>query len=517
MAGRPGAARAGPGGRRRGGARCEPAAADRRPRDARRPPRRPADPRQLPGRQPHRLHDGPDAVGARTAWSACSGSTTGSSRGSARSTATTCWPARRSPASATSAPRTASCCSTRSAPPPRRLVVTYTGADAAQRPGPAARRTPRRAARRPRPHHRGAGARRQVVVKHPLQGFDLRNVEPGRLGTPDAVHLRPADAGGRDRRARAAAGPAAVPRPSRWPSRSRGPLPTTIALADLVSFFRDPVKGFFRALDLTLPWDVDGVSDAMPVEIDQLETWGVGDRMLADMLRGIHPDTAREIEWRRGALPPGQLGWRKATEVRETAMNLAVAALTHRQVAPQALRRRHRPARRPSAHRHDHAGLRRPAGRGRLLPARRQAPARVVGPAAGARGRPPRPQLDGADHRPRPARHARPPSGCSARPSTSRSTLLTDLVDLYDEGRRAPLQLPLKTSFAWASAAHIGQEPRPEALQEVEEPAGSPARTPTRPTSGSGASTPTSPTCTAARRLAERLWFPLLRSERGPL
>ena len=48
--------------------------------------------------------------------------------------------------------------------------------------------------------------------------------------------------------------------------------------------------GFFRALELILPWDVDGVSDAMPVEIDQLETWGVGDRMLEDMMRGIHPD-----------------------------------------------------------------------------------------------------------------------------------------------------------------------------------------------------------------------------------
>ena len=74
----------------------------------------------------------------------------------------------------------------------------------------------------------------------------------------------------------------------------------------------------------------------MPVEIDQLETWGVGDRMLEDMMRGIHPDTAREIEWRRGALPPGQLGWRKASEVREIAMNLAIAALTHRQVEPKA-------------------------------------------------------------------------------------------------------------------------------------------------------------------------------------
>ena len=54
------------------------------------------------------------------------------------------------------------------------------------------------------------------------------------------------------------------------------------------------------------------------------------------MLRGIHPDEARQMEWRRGVLPPGRLGWRTATEIREQAMKLAVGALTHRQVAPQA-------------------------------------------------------------------------------------------------------------------------------------------------------------------------------------
>ena len=54
-----------------------------------------------------------------------------------------------------------------------------------------------------------------------------------------------------------------------------GPLPAPpiadVALADLVGFFKDPVKGFFRALDYTLPWEVDGVTDAMPVDIDALE------------------------------------------------------------------------------------------------------------------------------------------------------------------------------------------------------------------------------------------------------
>ena len=95
------------------------------------------------------------------------------------------------------------------------LVVTYTGADAhtgqdrARPPYPSAScSTPSTAP----PRRRSAS---EIVVQHPLQGFDLRNVEPGRLGTPDAVHLRPADAGRRDGRHRRAAGPAAVPRSSR--------------------------------------------------------------------------------------------------------------------------------------------------------------------------------------------------------------------------------------------------------------------------------------------------------------
>ena len=114
-------------------------------------------------------------------------------------------------------------------------------------------------------------------------------------------------------------------------------------LADLVAFFRDPVKGFFRALDYTLPWEVDGVEDAMPVEIDALEEWTVGDRMLDDMLRGMDPDQARDAEWRRGTLPPGQLGWRKATEIRDQAS----AAGRGRPRLPQRRRRRRRRRHRP--------------------------------------------------------------------------------------------------------------------------------------------------------------------------
>ena len=75
------------------------------------------------------------------------------------------------------------------------------------------------------------------------------------------------------------------------------PADEDVALADLLAFFRDPVKGYLPGARLTLPWEVDGVSDVMPVEIDNLEKWSVGDRMLRDMLAG-HPP-------RRG--PPGRV------------------------------------------------------------------------------------------------------------------------------------------------------------------------------------------------------------------
>src|SRR6201999_2763218 len=128
--------------------------------------------------------------------------------------------------------------------------------------------------------------------EHPLQPFDVRNVEPGRLvpGVPfsfDSTVLRAA---------RAAIGERGEP-----PRFICGPLPPPppddVILADLVGFFKDPVKGFFRALEFTLPRDVDGVQDNMPVDIDNLEEWTVGDRMLGDILRGVTPDDARQAEW----------------------------------------------------------------------------------------------------------------------------------------------------------------------------------------------------------------------------
>ncbi|MGI9156119.1 MAG: exodeoxyribonuclease V subunit gamma [Marmoricola sp.] len=331
------------------------------------------------------------------------------------------------------------------------LVVTYTGADEhSGQPRPPAvplgelldaldRTTP-------------APVRESVVVHHPLQPFDRLNLEPGRLGTPGPFTFDPT--------ALVAATAAAGARPVHPPFLA-GPLTVPgrddVELADLLTFFRDPVRGFFRSLDLTLPWEVDGVSDAMPVEIDNLVKWQVGDRMLRDMLAGVHPDGALQAEWRRGTLPPGRLGWRTGTEIRENAMQLAIAALTHRQVAPEAfdvdvdLGGRRLTGTVPSvyAHRLVSVGYSRLDAR-QLLSAWVQLLALSVhdedrswtGLVIG-----------------RAARGTRPAARLFAPVGAESVALLADLVAIYDAGRREPLPLPLKTSFAWSQARATGNDP----------------------------------------------------------
>jgi exodeoxyribonuclease V gamma subunit len=291
-----------------------------------------------------------------------------------------------------------------------------------------------------------------IVTRHPLQPFDIKNVKPGELvpGTAftfDPTALTAAEAASGKRRAPTPF--IATPLPA--------PLPEDVALADLLDFFKDPVKGFFRALDCALPWDVDEVEDAMPVEIDPLDEWAVGDRMLRDMMRGMHPDTAAHAEWRRGTLPPGRLGVRKAKEIRDRARDLALAALRYRSGAGGAYEVDV-----------DLGGGRRLTGtitpvfgeRTVSVTYSKLAPKHVLAS-----------WIDLA------ALSAEQPDGgwtalCIGRgksknriatrlftPPPDPLTVLRDLVALYDAGRREPLPLPLKTSCAWAEARRHGDDP----------------------------------------------------------
>ena len=403
-----------------------------------------------------------------------------------------------------------------------KLVITYTGANALSgqaRPPAVPLAELLDALDVTTPH----SVRERVVVHHPLQPFDIRNVMPGELipGVPftfDATVLKAAKASTRER--------------SGQPKFISGPLPAQphedVALTDLLGFFKDPVKGFFRALDYTLPWDVDGVSDEISVDIDALEQWAVGDRMLGDMLRGMTPDDARQAEWRRGTLPPGQLGWRKAGELREQSALLAATAIGYRDAAADAY------------------DIDVDLGSGRRLTG-------TVSPVFGDRlvsvtysklgGKHLLaswiPLLALFAHHPdrdwsavcvgRPKRGGTPLEQFLGRPRDPAVEVLRDLVAIYDAGRREPLPLPIKTSYAWAGARHSGDDPEREALfrwksgkypAEDKEPAQVRAWGPNAwLTALMQPLRPDEEYEGENNRLgayAARLWLPMLRAERGP-
>ncbi len=360
--------------------------------------------------------------------------------------------------------------------------------------------------------------RERVVVGHPLQPFDIRNVIPGKLVPQVPFSFDPTVL----RSARVATG-----EHTQQPEFIAGPLPPPpaddVILADLVGFFKDPVKGFFRALEFTLPRDVDGVQDAMPVDIDNLEEWTVGDRMLGDILHGMTPDEARQAEWRRGTLPPGQLGWRKVNEIRDQVLLLATAARQYRSANARAY------------------DVDIDLGSGRRLTG-------TVSPVYGERlVSVTYSKLDGRHlleswipllaliaHVPggdwsavcigRPKRGTAPRVEGLGRPRGDAAETLRELVAIYDAGRREPLPLPVKTSYAWAAARHCGDDPQREAEHrwrwEDEEPAHVRAW---------GRNARLEALMQPLRRgeecdgednrlgaYAARLWLPMLRAERKP-
>jgi len=340
-----------------------------------------------------------------------------------------------------------------------KLVITYTGADehSGQPRPPAVPLAELLDALDMTVPDKPGQVRKRIVVEHPLQPFDIRNVIPGELVPQVPFSFDPTVL----RAARAATGVR-----SEAPGFiSTEPLPPPpaddVALADLVGFFKDPVKGFFRALDFTLPYDVEGVQDTMPVELNALEEWTVGDRMLDDILCGTISFDVREAEWRRGTLPPGKLGWQKVKEIRDQADLLATKAREYRQAEAQAY------------------DVDIDLGCGRRL-------AGTVSPVFGDRlVSVTYSKLDGkhlleswitllallvhdpgrdwsavcigrADDGTAPKVEGLGRPGPGAQQAVE---VLRELVAIYDAGRREPIPLPIKTSYAWAKARHYGDDP----------------------------------------------------------
>ena len=302
------------------------------------------------------------------------------------------------------------------------VVVTYTGANehtGAERPpavplGEILDATDRTTV---------TAVRDRVLVRHPLQSYDARNLEPGRLvGERPFSFDRAALAG-----AVAAAGPRTPPPPLLDGALPPRP-PEDVSLADLKAFLTHPVRAFLRGrLDVSTPFEPDELSDAIPVELDALEVWQVGDRLLREVLAGRDPTAVMTAELLRGTLPPGLLGSRALAGVTEECQKLFTRTADLREGEPAVDRRRRRPRQRPPAHRHRRTGVRRPAvvslGYSRLKPR-----SSGCSPGSTCSRCPPRSPTTAGPHTPsagsvpvrrpaRSARPARPPRGrLAARP-----------------------------------------------------------------------------------------------------
>ncbi|WP_067843483.1 exodeoxyribonuclease V subunit gamma [Nocardia lijiangensis] len=166
--------------------------------------------------------------------------------------------------------------------------------------------------------HVGAAGMDAVLVRHPLQGFDRRNFHAERPFSFDTVALAGALAAGRP----------PVPHPVFLPEPLPAPEPSDVALADLMSFAEHPVRAFlWQRLGLRVPEHEEDIADRLPIELDGLAKWELGERMLTARLTGVDANGLRAAEWRRGTLPPFGLGGAVLDEIEHTVDKLVRASL----------------------------------------------------------------------------------------------------------------------------------------------------------------------------------------------
>ncbi|HEY5878453.1 MAG TPA: exodeoxyribonuclease V subunit gamma [Nakamurella sp.] len=294
-----------------------------------------------------------------------------------------------------------------------------------------------------------------VIIRHPLQPFDSRTVSAGALGRSGPFTFDPVALGG----AVALSGPrrpATLLSPEPLPIADPPPDVELDAVADLLTH---PAKGFLRRrLEVAVPFEQDDPPDDLPVELDALQLYKIGDRILQDRLADVPEEECRHAEWRRGLLPPARLGGRALDAVLDE-----VRPLVDRTVSLRSARRRT-----------VEVSVALPGGRrlrgtvggvhGSTLVvvsySRLGARARLrswlgllaltgTDPAVGWTA-----ATVGRGDRGRPQCATLPPlSGDRAR------DLLADLVAVYEQGLAAPLPLPLKTGEKYADARGRGIDP----------------------------------------------------------
>lgn len=160
--------------------------------------------------------------------------------------------------------------------------------------------------------------RDRILVRQPLQPYAERLLLADRPTTFDPVALAAAEAA-RDPQPRRPFLPDAVSAP--------GP---DLTIDDLRRFLNNPARALLDHLDVALPYDVDPPRNDIPISLDALERWSVGDQLVSSVLAGRSPDAAIAAALHRGVLPPGDLGADALREIAAAAQDVVGQALQHR-------------------------------------------------------------------------------------------------------------------------------------------------------------------------------------------
>ena len=158
----------------------------------------------------------------------------------------------------------------------------------------------------------------RVLTAHPLQPFDPRNLGAPEEGRPSLLpEDRPFSF---DPTALAGAREAVTERtePDAVARHRLAPVDTEadVDLGDLIRFFDNPARAFLRSrLGLVLPEVPEIRGEGIPIELDGLASWAVGDRILAAVLAGRDPVATFDAEHWRGELPPFELGTRALDDI----------------------------------------------------------------------------------------------------------------------------------------------------------------------------------------------------------
>ena len=264
-------------------------------------------------------------------------------------------------------------------------------------------RAARRAARRARPHD---GRSRCATTSSPTTRCSPSTrptSSPGgcagtRAFTFDRFALAGASAARSDREAVGVLVPTPLP--------VADATPQDVSLADLQDFFAHPVRGFFRRLRIARPYDADEIKDAIPITLDALEKWAVGDRLISNVMAGARPAGGHGGGAAQRDVAAGRARGRRPDRHRQQRQAARGGRAGPASRTPAQPRRRHRPRWRPPALRHGRRRVGQQRGVGVLLQPRRQAPPRRLDQRPRPRRRPPRRELDGPHDRQAPLRRA---------------------------------------------------------------------------------------------------------------